>query len=128
MIMLRNIQCCGKLGHSNDHIEYFDFWLKMMNKSDYDKIILFNHTFNTDFNDLIPKYEGFIQIYQYNCLPNILIKNNESFINFNNSRNKLMPFTAFFQYVSLNECYLIKKDKYKYIEMFDFDELILPRN
>jgi hypothetical protein len=123
----KHLMLCGKLGHSNDHIKYFDFWLKMMKISDYDKIILFNHTFNSDFNELILKYQGFIQIYQYNCLPNFLIYNNESFINFNNSLNKLMPFTAFFQSISLNECYLIYKDKYKFIAMFDFDELILPR-
>ena len=64
----KHLMLCGKLGHSNDHIKYFDFWLKIMKISDYDKIILFNHTFNSDFNELILKYQGFIQIYQFNCL------------------------------------------------------------
>jgi len=47
-------------------------------------------------------------------------------MNFNDIKSQYL-LTLFFQIVSLNECYLIYKDKYKYISVFDFDELILPR-
>ena len=63
---------------------------------------------------------------QFNCLPNLLINNDKSFISFNDIKH-LYFLTLFFQTFSLNECYLMYKDKYKYIAVFDFDELILPR-
>jgi hypothetical protein len=119
---------CGRICYSNDYIKYLDYWIKMIKISGYDLIALFNHTYNSDFNKIYSKayYRNFIDMNQLNCLPNLSINNGNRFINFNDIKSQYL-LTLFFQIFSLNECYLMYKDKYKYIGVFDFDELILPR-
>ncbi len=108
----------------------------MIKISGYDLIALFNHTYSSDFNKIYSKavYKNNIVLNQFNCLPNLSINNSNHFINFNDIKkiftNKYLSqylVTLFFQIFSLNECYLMYKDKYKYIGVFDFDEIILPR-
>jgi len=118
---------CGRISYSNDYLKYLDFWIKVLRLSGFDKLTLFNHTSLIESSNFDKK---FVDIIQFNCLPNLLINNNNKhFINFNdieNKQNKLL-ISILFHNVSLNECYLMNKDKYKYIAIFDFDELILPR-
>ena len=119
---------CGRISYSKDYIKYLDYWIKMIKLSGYDFIILFNHTYNSNVNKIYSKAENrkFIDMKQFNCLPNLLNNSNISFISFNDIKTETI-ITTFFQLISLNECYLMYKDKYKYIAVFDFDELILPR-
>jgi hypothetical protein len=127
---------CGRISYSTDYIKYLDYWIKMIKISGYDLIALFNHTYSSDFNKIYSKavYKNNIVLNQFNCLPNLSINNSNHFINFNDIKkiftNKYLSqylVTLFFQIFSLNECYLMYKDKYKYIGVFDFDEIILPR-
>jgi hypothetical protein len=121
---------CGRISYSNDYLNYLDFWIKVLKLSGYDKLTLFNHTSLMESSKFDKK---FVDIIQFNCLPNLLINNNNNnykrFINFNDIENKQdkLLISILFHNVSLNECYLMNKDKYKYIAIFDFDELILPR-
>ena len=119
---------CGRISYSKDYIKYLDYWIKTIKISGYDLITLFNHTFDSDFNKIYSKADHmqFIDMKQFNCLPNLLNNSSISFISFNDIKTETI-ITTFFQLISLNECYLMYKDKYKYIAVFDFDELILPR-
>ncbi len=123
---------CGRIMYSNDYIKYLDYWIKMIKISGYDLITLFNHTYDSDFNKINSEAgnKNFSNIIQFNCIPNFLINNRKSFINLKDLEKydpSKLKYSTFFLVVSINECYLMYKDKYKYIGVFDFDELILPR-
>ena len=123
---------CGRIMYSNDYIKYLDYWIKMIKISGYDLITLFNHTYDSDFNKINSEAgnKKFLDIIQFNCIPNFLINNRKSFIKLKDLEKydpSKLKYSTFFLVVSLNECFLMYKDKYKYIAVFDFDELILPR-
>ncbi len=117
-----------------DLISNFEWWFEINKIVGYDKIVLFNHTFGSEFNSLFLKYNELVQIKQYQCVPNLFVKNNNlKFIKFKdiseiNKRNSSTHgYRNLLQMFLANECYLMYKDKYKYITVIDSDELIIPR-
>lgn len=122
---------CGKISYfSNDYIKNLEYWIKMNKLIGYDKILIFNHSIGTNFNDLFSRYKGFLDIIPFKCIPNLLNnKNHYQTIKDMEKTNKYIEYikyTMHYQKITLNECFLMNKDKYKYIAIFDTDELILP--
>lgn len=97
----------------------------------YDKLVLFNNSL--PFSDLFRKYKDFVQVIQFQCLPNFYSNSTfkKLFIRFDDVKDiyKINPsgLHLHFEYLTFNECYLTNKDKYKYISIMDQDESIIPR-
>jgi len=68
---------CGKISYfSNDYIKNLEYWIKMNKLIGYDKILIFNHSIGTNFNDLFSRYKGFLDIIPFKCIPNLLNNKN----------------------------------------------------
>jgi len=127
--------CCSSFNYySKNFIKNLDYWIRMNKLSGYKKIVLFNHSIES--NDLFTKYNKFVDIIQYQCIPNLLLlNNNKNYITINDIKTyknnqflEIIKYTMHFQRIIINECVLMNKDKYSYIAIFDTDELILARN
>ena len=117
-----------------DLIKNLEWWFEINKIIGYDKIVLFNHTFGSEFNSLFLRYKKLVQINQYQCVPNLFNKNsNLKYIKFKDINGIDLRFSSTHGYRNVlqiflaNECYLMFKDKYKYITVVDTDELIIPR-
>jgi hypothetical protein len=115
-------------------IKSLEWWFEINKLLGYDKIVLFNHTFGSEFNSLFLKYNKLVQINQYQCVPNLFTQNhNLKYIKFKDINGIDLRFSSTRAYRNLlqmflaNECYLMFKDEYKYITVVDTDELIIPR-
>jgi len=125
---------CSKLYYlKKDYIKYFEWWIKINKLNGFDKIVLFNNSLDSSFNNLFSKYKGFVEIIQYQCLPNFFIENNanKTYINFFEIKQLYnldpLPYHIHFEFFSFNECLLMNRDKYKYVAIMDSDETIIPR-
>jgi hypothetical protein len=127
--------CSSFYTHTPVNLEKsFEWWFEINKISGYDKIILYNHTFGSEFDSLFLKYNKLVQVDQYQCVPNLFTQNNNlKFIKFKDIngidkfRSSTRGFRRILQIFVLNECYLMNKDKYKYITVIDSDEVIIPR-
>jgi len=125
--------CAKSFYFPNSYLNHFEFWIQMNRINGYDKISLFNNSFDTKFNDLFIKYKDFIDVHQFQCVPNFYKpnKNNITFVTFERIKNVFnsdpTSIHVHFEYINFNECYLKYKDKYKYITVIDDDESIIPR-
>jgi len=111
---------CCRFIDDNGYLEYLDYWIIINKLSGFDKIGLFTHNLDgrLKFDEIVAKYKGFVEIIpnEMSCITNMLNNLTQSNIKF------------LFHLVSLSECYQINKDKYKYIAVYDFDEVIFPRS
>ena len=128
---------CGKsYYHTNNNLKHTEWWININKINGFDKIILFNNSYGNgswkEYELLFNKYNNFIQIIQYQCLPNFISSNNEpKYINFFDTKPLFnlnpIPYQQHFEYSTFNECLLLNRNKYKYIAIIDDDESILPR-
>jgi hypothetical protein len=126
---------CSKVYYlKSDYIKQFEWWIQVNKLNGYDKIVVFNNSLD-GYDDLFKKYAQFVQVLQFQCVPNFFSKKNHKkkrFISFFDIKNvyNLNPHTyhIHFDHLIANECYLLHKDKYKYISIIDNDELILARS
>ncbi len=127
--------CSSFYTHTPVNLEKsFEWWFEINKISGYDKIILYNHTFGSEFDSLFLKYNKLVQVDQYQCVPNLFTQNhNLKYIKFKDINGIDLRFSSTRAYRNLlqmflaNECYLMFKDEYKYITVVDTDELIIPR-
>jgi len=125
--------CAKSFYFPNSYINHFEFWIKMNKINGYDKISLFNNSLDTKFDSLFSKYKDFIDVHQFQCVPNFFSPSNKNrtFITFSEIKYVLKidanTIHVHFEYLNFNECYLKYKDKYKYITIIDDDESIIPR-
>jgi hypothetical protein len=131
---------CGKsYYHTNNNLKHTEWWININKINGFDKIILFNNSYGNgswkEYELLFNKYNNFIQIIQYQCLPNFISSNNNNnkpkYINFFDTKPLFnlnpIPYQQHFEYSTFNECLLLNRNKYKYIAIIDDDESILPR-
>jgi hypothetical protein len=128
---------CLHLKKSTD-FESFKFWIELNKRSGHQKISICDHAIENEisFKDLFDKYKNFLELTQLKCLPNL--QSNSKYINFTYlKRFSSLEYGDTGTYdvtkmelinrLVLNECYLEHIDEYKYIAVFDTDEIILPR-
>jgi len=123
---------CSKVYYFDQSYEkIFEWWIEMNKLNGYDKLVIFNNSL--PFRDLFRKYEGFVEVVQFQCLPNFFSSNmtKKDFIKFSEIetiyKNNPLGLHMHFEYLTFNECYLLNKDKYKYVAIMDQDESIIPR-
>jgi len=128
---------CGKFYYFKESLfKSFQWWIETLKLSGYEKIVIVNNSIGKIHNNLLNKHKDFVQIIQYQCIPNLFTNLfSESYFKFI-EMDKIFPSLSeadkhgiylHFEYLSRNECYLLNKEKYKYIAIFDNDEYILPR-
>ena len=89
---------------------------------------------NFEFKRVFQQQQDFVEIIQYQCIPNFIDKNNinKSFIRSFNEfeatyKLEALYYHMHFEFITLNECYFENMDKYEYIAVYDQDESIIPR-
>ncbi len=131
-----SIACSKLFFFDNTGIKRFKWWIEVSKLSGYEKLVIFNVSLSEVYKNLFDKYKDFVQVIQYQCIPNLFPNLlNESYFKFNEI-GKLFPSLSavtkhgiyqHYEYFSNNECYLLNKDKYRYVAVLDNDEFILPR-
>ena len=127
---------CGKVYYyKKNKALSFEWWIEMAKISGYDKLVFFNNSFPSEFDFLSKKYKDFIEVIQFSCIPNLIDPENESLpylSSFNDIKTiyKFDPlwFHILFEHLTQNECYWNNKESYKYIAVFDEDEMIFQTN
>ena len=65
---------CSKVYYFDQSYEkIFEWWIEMSKLNGYDKLVIFNNSL--PFRDLFRKYEGFVEVVQFQCLPNFFSSN-----------------------------------------------------
>jgi hypothetical protein len=124
---------CSKLYfRSNSFLQYYEWWININKINGFDKIVLFNNSYGSEFDNLFEKYKNLVQIVQYQCLPNFINNITQkpfiNFFEFNPLFNKNPDkYHEHFECAAFNECLNANRDKYKYIAIIDDDEAIIPR-
>ena len=106
----------------------FQFWVEMTKLQGYEKIVIFNNSIpNTPiFRQVFSTHKNFVQVVQYQCLPNLFKDGNDGLPKFIDLiYNKYLH--DFFEKVTQNECYWENKDKYRNIAVMDQDESVIPQ-
>lgn len=128
---------CGKAYYlSEKNGKDFQFWVELAKLQAYEKIVIFNNSIeNTEtFRQVFTTHKDFIQVMQYQCLPNyyrLEKAGSPKFIDFNYMKTQLkwdpLHHHMFFERMTQNECYWENRDKYRNIAVLDNDESVIPR-
>ncbi|CAF0749033.1 unnamed protein product [Brachionus calyciflorus] len=126
---------CSKVYYFDDkYAKIFEWWIEINRRNGFDKLVFFNNSLPKEFDFLKEKYSNFVDIIQYECIPNFIDPNNKS-IPFLKSFKDLKTFYNIdplyyhmhFEYLTQNECFLTYIDKYIQIAILDQDETVLQR-
>ena len=107
----------------------FEDWILINRKFGYEKIVLYNNSIpNRDnFNDLIFNNQDILELKQNKFYPDIINNSNVFIENYLKIIDPKSFARGIYEVLLMNECYLDNIDKFKYIEVIDTDELIIPR-
>ncbi len=131
-----SIICSKVFSFGDSRVKSFEWWIETSKISGYEKIVIFNNSLSEIYGKLFDRHNDFVQVIQYQCIPNLFTHlYDKSYFKFH-ELDKLFPtfrsrdkdaIYRHYEYTSNNECYLLNKEKYKFIAVFDNDEYILPR-
>ena len=129
----KDAMICSKMFYlDTKDYKKLNWWLEINRKNGFKKIVLYNNSIpNTkDFNNLFLKYQDFIEIKPMHYFPDIF-QNSQKFVE--KMQDLYKPWQNIFEInvfeiLLFNECYLDNIDKYKYIAIYDIDEMILARD
>lgn len=123
--------------HKRDN-KHMNWWFEINKRIGYDKLKIYFNAPNHDqeFLGILDKYKDFVYTENYKCLPNFLSEREGD----NSRRKYLSHYTEMtvnreyvalmsdvFSGLSVNECYLDNIDKYRFINVDDYDDTIMPR-
>jgi hypothetical protein len=126
------IICTEPLFLENKDYQDFEFWIELNKLIGYEKIAIFNNSIpNNDlFNSLFERNKNFIDVIQFNCLPNFIKKGDKylrkykEFIVGEWGMGTIM-FLGF-DTMANNECFYHYSDRAKLILVQDNDEAFIP--
>ena len=125
--------CTEPLFLENKDYHDFEFWIKLNKRIGYEKIVIFNNSIpNNDlFNDLFERNKHFVDVIQFNCLPNFIKKEGDKYLRKYNEFlvGEWSIHTIFFMgfdAMANNECFYRYSDRAKLILVQDNDETFIP--
>ncbi|RNA05336.1 hypothetical protein BpHYR1_028021, partial [Brachionus plicatilis] len=127
---------CSKCMY-NTNLDDFDsvkWWIEMKKRIGFTKIGFCNNSIQNHqkYTDLFESYKDFVELDQFNCLPNFYDNSKKYFMSYSEF-SKLNNGLAYHIFDSvfiffMNECYWNNIDKYKYVSVMDRDEIVFPRS
>ncbi len=130
---------CTKCFYMTEKADYvpLKWWLTLNRLSGYDGIQFCDHRVEKTpkFERLFHDFKDFLSVTRLECIPNLNSNPVYSRIKYINYTLLVYEDTAVFDVVKmdvvnqliLNECYLQNMHKYKYISVFDIDELVITK-
>jgi hypothetical protein len=136
----KGVMHCGKCLHLSKKDDFADleWWIKLHKIMGFEKKYLCDHLIEKDesFTSLFEEFKDFLEIDQLKCIPNLqdhaYLLNQiylQSHLDLNNGENTGYEVNKYdiINILTYNECYLNNIDKYRYIEVSDTDEFVLPK-
>ncbi|CAF0932062.1 unnamed protein product [Brachionus calyciflorus] len=133
----KGVFLCSKCMYNTkvDDLNSVKWWIQMKKQAGYTKIGFCNNSIenNHQYTELFEEYKNFVELDQFNCLPNLYdLKNPKKyflsyseFAQLDNSLAYSIFDSVFIFY--MNECYWSNIDKYRYVSIMDKDEIVFPR-
>lgn len=136
-----NIMLCSDIKRflNKDYFTSFKYWVEIHKLNGYEKLTIYNNSIenSAQYNELFNENKNFLELIQFKCIPNFFEPENKSrlFLDsytevllMNNNKSRHSVYNHRFEIFIYTECYLMNKEKYKYIEISDQDELIIIPN
>ena len=126
------IICTEPLFLENKDYKDFEFWIELNKMIGYEKIAIFNNSIpNNDlFNSLFERNKNFVDVIQFNCLPNFIKKGDKYLREYNEfivgEWGLKTLFFLGFDAMANNECFYRYSNRAKLILVQDNDETFIP--
>lgn len=124
--------CTEPLYLEDKDFKDFEFWVELNKMIGYEKIAIFNNSIpNNDlYNKLFERHKDFIDVFQFNCLPNFIKRGGKYLKHFKEFVIAEWSMSGIFFFgldsMAINECLYHYSNKAKLILVQDNDETFIP--